>query len=320
MADIKLSDVMSRIESVIDELSGGGITYYKLSGAIDVFGFKCDTMKECRFDGEDIITYDIGILKDGVFSSLRGWEADRGYDINKLCVPDALSRNCDFGSGDPDALLQKADPEAEGEILSDNNESSEIDSGENAACTSEDDNSISGEPLLSSVSMEEIKPDGLDVSVDDESSYVPEYGVWMDAAFELPSCDDIVLCIVNGAHGNNRFVNAYEFGSYDIISGWFFESYPDAGDLSVSHWMRLPDFPGTSDNGNTEENFVRAVGGNGPYGEDKEFFFKKDVLGKLFEMRKEAIVKRDEIIGLANAEYRCTIELIHQFEMIINNK
>lgn len=310
MADIKLSDVMSRIESVIDELSGGGITYYKLSGAIDVFGFKCDTLKECRFDGEDIITYDIGILKDGVFSSLRGWEADREYDINKLCVPDALSRNCDFGSGDPDALLQKADPEAEGEILSDNNESSEIDSGEDAECGIRN----------AELEMRNAECASVDDVINDESGYEPEYGVWMDAAFELPSCDDIVLCIVNGAHGNTRFVNAYELGSYDIISGWIIQGYESGGELSVSHWMRLPDFPGTSDNGNTEENFVRAVGGNGPYGEDKEFFFKKDVLGKLFEMRKEAIVKRDEMIGLANAEYRCTIGLIHQFEMIINNK
>lgn len=68
---------------------------------------------------------------------------------------------------------------------------------------------------------------------------------WCDSKIELPSDpEELVLCIAHGTVEENCFLaGAYELAFYDPNDGWILEQYPEAKDITVTHWMPLPPPP-----------------------------------------------------------------------------
>ena len=67
---------------------------------------------------------------------------------------------------------------------------------------------------------------------------------WINAIWEEPKDDNIVLTVVSGRFKNIRFDNAIELAIYDNLEHeWILEAYPEAEDISVKYWMPLPKLP-----------------------------------------------------------------------------
>lgn len=68
---------------------------------------------------------------------------------------------------------------------------------------------------------------------------------WIDPELEVPNLaglhSDFVLAVVSGKVGNCTYDHAIEVVSYED-GKWWLADYPSA-DISVSHWMPLPDAP-----------------------------------------------------------------------------
>ena len=69
---------------------------------------------------------------------------------------------------------------------------------------------------------------------------------WKDAAKEKPQADDgVVLVVCRAEMGNNfRFLDSIQLAEYyEENDAWELEGWPEAKDVTVSHWMRLPMLP-----------------------------------------------------------------------------
>lgn len=69
-------------------------------------------------------------------------------------------------------------------------------------------------------------------------------GGWIDAKYELPQTDDMVLVIASGKpQGNIELVGAYQLASWSPDEGWILDSYPEWEDAKITYWMPLPEPP-----------------------------------------------------------------------------
>ena len=69
---------------------------------------------------------------------------------------------------------------------------------------------------------------------------------WKDAAKEKPQADDgVVLVVCRAEMGNDcRFLDSIQLAEYyEEDDAWELEGWPEAKDVTVSHWMRLPMLP-----------------------------------------------------------------------------
>lgn len=67
---------------------------------------------------------------------------------------------------------------------------------------------------------------------------------WRSVEHEVPADMDAVLAFVPyGKYQNISFRNSILFASYDPSDGWMLEDYPEAEEVTITHWMPLPDDP-----------------------------------------------------------------------------
>lgn len=67
---------------------------------------------------------------------------------------------------------------------------------------------------------------------------------WISVKEQLPNDGVPVLVIVNGRYKNIEFKGAYELAAYsEPDKDWILDAYPGAEDITVTHWIPLPDPP-----------------------------------------------------------------------------
>lgn len=67
---------------------------------------------------------------------------------------------------------------------------------------------------------------------------------WRSVEHEVPANFDAVLAFVPYGKCNNvHFDHTIMFASYDSDYGWMLEDYPEAEEVTITHWMPLPDDP-----------------------------------------------------------------------------
>lgn len=73
--------------------------------------------------------------------------------------------------------------------------------------------------------------------------YVAERPAWHSVEDELPpDTDSVLVWVPDGKWKNVTFKDCVLFGSYDP-DGWMLEDYPEAEELTITHWMELPEGP-----------------------------------------------------------------------------
>ena len=74
--------------------------------------------------------------------------------------------------------------------------------------------------------------------------YVTEHREWRSVEHEVPADFNAVLAFVPfGKCGHVHFDHTILFASYDPSDGWMLEDYPEAEEVTITHWMPLPDDP-----------------------------------------------------------------------------
>lgn len=71
---------------------------------------------------------------------------------------------------------------------------------------------------------------------------VVSLGGWISTEWEVPADDGVVLAIVDGSYKNVRFEHAVLLAYY-VDGEWILEQYPEATDITVSHWAFIPKLP-----------------------------------------------------------------------------
>lgn len=68
---------------------------------------------------------------------------------------------------------------------------------------------------------------------------------WKDAARQKPDPDEFVLVVCSASLGRGfGYDNELAIAEYDETKdAWILEDWPEAADVRVSHWMRLPELP-----------------------------------------------------------------------------
>ena len=67
---------------------------------------------------------------------------------------------------------------------------------------------------------------------------------WISVKEQLPNDADPVLVVVYGKYKNIEFKGAYELATYsEPDKDWILDAYPGAEDITVTHWIPLPDPP-----------------------------------------------------------------------------
>lgn len=73
--------------------------------------------------------------------------------------------------------------------------------------------------------------------------YVTDRPEWRSVEVEVPANFDAVLVWVpHGKCRNITFRDTILLASYDA-DGWMLEDYPEAEEVTITHWMPLPDDP-----------------------------------------------------------------------------
>ena len=67
-------------------------------------------------------------------------------------------------------------------------------------------------------------------------------GDWISSELMPPEEEGQVLALVCGKYKNITFDHAVLLGEY-VDGEWIFEQYPEAEDITVSHWAFIPDLP-----------------------------------------------------------------------------
>lgn len=106
--------------------------------------------------------------------------------------------------------------------------------------------------LFSEVNSPEVKDTARKEAVDtfaaimkDFFQYVSDHDrEWRSVEHEVPADFDAVLAFVPYGKCNNvHFDHTILFASYDPSDGWMLEDYPEAEEVTITHWMPLPDDP-----------------------------------------------------------------------------
>ena len=67
---------------------------------------------------------------------------------------------------------------------------------------------------------------------------------WISVKEQLPNDGDPVLVVVYGKYKNIEFKGAYELATYsEPDNDWILDAYPEAEDITVTHWLSLPEPP-----------------------------------------------------------------------------
>lgn len=80
----------------------------------------------------------------------------------------------------------------------------------------------------------------------DRAPGVVSPGGWISTKWEVPADDSEVLAIVDGKWKNIRFEHAVLLAYY-VDGEWILEQYPEATDITVSHWAFIPELPGEAE-------------------------------------------------------------------------
>lgn len=80
----------------------------------------------------------------------------------------------------------------------------------------------------------------------DSAPGVVSLGGWISTERELPADDRGVLALVDGKWKNIRFEHAVLLAYY-VDGEWILEMYPEAEDITVSHWAIIPELPVEAD-------------------------------------------------------------------------
>lgn len=73
---------------------------------------------------------------------------------------------------------------------------------------------------------------------------------WRRADDRPLDSDEFYLVVVNGKYGNITFVDGIEMGAYlDDECAWFLPAHPHIEHPRVTHWMPLPEPPGSLQEG-----------------------------------------------------------------------
>ena len=73
--------------------------------------------------------------------------------------------------------------------------------------------------------------------------YAADRPVWHSVEDEVPpNMDAVLVWVPEGKWKNLNFKDCVLFGSYDT-DGWMLEDYPEAEEMTITHWMELPDGP-----------------------------------------------------------------------------
>lgn len=67
-------------------------------------------------------------------------------------------------------------------------------------------------------------------------------GDWISSELMTPEEEGQVLALVRGKYKNITFDHAVLLGEY-VDGEWILEQYPEAEDITVSHWAFIPDLP-----------------------------------------------------------------------------
>lgn len=67
-------------------------------------------------------------------------------------------------------------------------------------------------------------------------------GEWISCELMLPEEEEAVLVVVSGKSENITFLNAIEFAVW-VDGEWILQQYPEAKDITVSHWTFIPELP-----------------------------------------------------------------------------
>ena len=67
-------------------------------------------------------------------------------------------------------------------------------------------------------------------------------GEWISCELMLPEEEGQVLALVCGKYKNITFDHAVLLGEY-VDGEWILEQYPEAENITVSHWAFIPDLP-----------------------------------------------------------------------------
>ena len=76
----------------------------------------------------------------------------------------------------------------------------------------------------------------------DSAPGVVSLGGWISTEWEVPADDRGVLALVDGKWKNIRFEHAVLLAYY-VDGEWILEMYPEAEDITVSHWAFIPELP-----------------------------------------------------------------------------
>ena len=91
------------------------------------------------------------------------------------------------------------------------------------------------------------RKDATDLFVDvmkDFFQYVAERPAWHSVEDEVPpDIDPVLVWVPEGKQKNIHFRDCVLFASYDTPDGWMLEDYPDVEEVTITHWMELPEGP-----------------------------------------------------------------------------
>lgn len=66
---------------------------------------------------------------------------------------------------------------------------------------------------------------------------------WISVKDRLPEDGELVLVIADGEYENTKLVGAYQLADYSEGEGFILSEFPFAENITVSHWMPLPEPP-----------------------------------------------------------------------------
>ena len=80
----------------------------------------------------------------------------------------------------------------------------------------------------------------------DRAPGIVSLGGWISTECEVPADDSEVLATADGNWKNVRFEHAVLLAYY-VDGEWILEQYPEATDITVSHWASIPELPGEAE-------------------------------------------------------------------------
>lgn len=76
-----------------------------------------------------------------------------------------------------------------------------------------------------------------------EPEEIVQHG-WIPVSERLPFPGHFVPVVVSGRYKNLKWEHAIQLAEYFPEDGWILEGWPEATDITVSHWFELPEIPG----------------------------------------------------------------------------